>query len=498
MNVDVSLGSRSYRIVVASGALATVGPRPRELSVWARAAPDDGAGPGRRFHRRQDGDRPPPGKEPHRRIPPAAARPRRSGRRADPARARVSLRACRDRQARNRAGGGVLRGARARRGAASGPRARRARADHRRVMPPQGLRRRARRTRGRAASRTQLRPHHRPRPRGRYGVRALHPRRGGLAGHRRGGAPRAAARRRRRRDGRAAGTAAGRARPPRPYRRDRRGARRGGDRPRQEGEGRSRPLRAGAQDRRVPSGLRRPGRRRPRGHRVSRIVTPEVGLTTQTSDPYNRLAMPVNDQAIIGAIRRQEERLARDPASLAFAQLADLYRKAGRIRDAVALCHDGLARYPHYTTARLILAKALAADEQLAAALVELNAILEVSPKDLPCHPLAAKVHRRLGHIDEAVKHLEAAADLDPGDRESRALLLLLRAAAPPSGEAAGLARLLRDDTFATVTFGSLCLEQGCVEEAVQVFTRILRKDPDLREARDRLESALRARQRRN
>jgi hypothetical protein len=43
----------------------------------------------------------------------------------------------------------------------------------------------------------------------------------------------------------------------------------------------------------------------------------------------------------------------------------------------VALCRDGLARYPHYTTARLILAKALAADGQLAAALVELNAILE-------------------------------------------------------------------------------------------------------------------------
>ena len=38
MNVDVSLGTRSYRIVVASGALATVGPRLRELSVGARAA----------------------------------------------------------------------------------------------------------------------------------------------------------------------------------------------------------------------------------------------------------------------------------------------------------------------------------------------------------------------------------------------------------------------------------------------------------------------------
>jgi tetratricopeptide (TPR) repeat protein len=226
-------------------------------------------------------------------------------------------------------------------------------------------------------------------------------------------------------------------------------------------------------------------------------VTAVTGLTTETSGPYNRLGMPVNDQAIVGAIRRQEERLARDPASLAFAQLADLYRKAGRTREAVALCRDGLARYPHYTTARLILAKALAADGQLAAALVELNAILEVSPKDVQCHRLASEVHRRLGHIDDAVTHLEAAAELDPGDRESRALLSLMRASAPAPAEASGLSRILSDDTFVTIPFGALCLEQGCVEDAVQVFTRILRKNPDHREARERLESALRARQRR-
>jgi tetratricopeptide (TPR) repeat protein len=207
--------------------------------------------------------------------------------------------------------------------------------------------------------------------------------------------------------------------------------------------------------------------------------------------------MPGDDQTIVGAIRRQEERLARDPASLAFAQLADLYRKAGRMRDAVALCRNGLTRYPHYTTARLILAKALVADGQLAPAQVELDAILETSPKDVQCHRLAAEIQRRLGHIDEAVRHLEAAVALDPGDRESQGLLSLLRAAGPPSDEATGLARVLGDDTFATITFGALCLDQGCVEEAVQIFTRILRKNPDHREARDQLEGALRARQRR-
>jgi len=226
-------------------------------------------------------------------------------------------------------------------------------------------------------------------------------------------------------------------------------------------------------------------------------VTIEAGLTTESGAPYNRLGMPGDDQTIVGAIRRQEERLARDPASLAFAQLADLYRKAGRTRDAVALCRNGLTRFPQYTTARLILAKALVADGQLAPAQAELEAILETSPKDVQCHRLAAEIQRRLGHIDEAVRHLEAAVALDPSDRESQGLLSLLRAASPPASEATGLARVLSDETFATVSFGALCLEQGCVEEAAQIFTRILRKNPDHREARERLEGALRARQRR-
>ena len=64
------------------------------------------------------------------------------------------------------------------------------------------------------------------------------------------------------------------------------------------------------------------------------------------------------DPVAAGAIRRYEERLVRDPASLAFAPLADAYRKAGRTREAINLCREGLGRFPHYTTARLILAKA--------------------------------------------------------------------------------------------------------------------------------------------
>jgi tetratricopeptide (TPR) repeat protein len=203
------------------------------------------------------------------------------------------------------------------------------------------------------------------------------------------------------------------------------------------------------------------------------------------------------DRGLTEAIRRHEERLARDPESLAFAQLADLYRKAGRTADAITLCRDGLHRWPHYTTARLILAKTLLAEGQLDGALAEVEAILQTSPKDVQCHRLAAEVHRRAGRLDAAVGHLEKAVGLDPGDRESNALLTLLRATPAAPGETAGLARVLGDDTFATLSFGTLCLEQGLADEAALVLTRVVRRSPDNTVARERLEAALRARSRR-
>jgi tetratricopeptide (TPR) repeat protein len=204
-----------------------------------------------------------------------------------------------------------------------------------------------------------------------------------------------------------------------------------------------------------------------------------------------------DDRALADSIRRHEERLARDPESLAFAQLADLYRKAGRTADAIGLCREGLHRWPHYTTARLILAKTLLAEGNHDGALAELESILQTSPKDVQCHRLAAEVHRRAGRLDTAVAHLQKAVGLDPGDRESSTLLTLLRATTGAPSDAGGLARVLGDDTFATLSFGTLCLEQGLADEAAMVLTRVVRRSPDNAEARDRLEAALRARSRR-
>jgi tetratricopeptide (TPR) repeat protein len=198
-----------------------------------------------------------------------------------------------------------------------------------------------------------------------------------------------------------------------------------------------------------------------------------------------------SDPTLESSIRRYQERLSKDPASLVFAPLADAYRKAGRTREAIATCQEGLERYPHYFTARLILVKALIADGNHEQALAELTDLVARAPDNAQCHRLLADLYRKRGKLDLAREHLERVAAMEPDDAEARATLALLKGAGPESPRR-GLERLLEDDTFVTATFGTLCLQQGLVDDAAQIFARLLQKDPANREARERLEESLR------
>jgi tetratricopeptide (TPR) repeat protein len=117
-------------------------------------------------------------------------------------------------------------------------------------------------------------------------------------------------------------------------------------------------------------------------------------------------------------IEELEQRLRNDPASIAFAHLGEEYRRAGRIKDAIATCRAGLARHPGYLSARVTLGRALLELGELDAAQRELNEVRRVAPENLAAIRGLAEVHRRRGELSEALEQYRSAFELaqnDPG-----------------------------------------------------------------------------------
>lgn len=88
----------------------------------------------------------------------------------------------------------------------------------------------------------------------------------------------------------------------------------------------------------------------------------------------------MGDNPRIAELRRRVEA---DPASIAFAQLAEEYRRGGDYERTVAVCRTGLAQYPGYVSARLTLGRALIELGRFEDARAELDRVLKITPDNL-------------------------------------------------------------------------------------------------------------------
>jgi hypothetical protein len=100
------------------------------------------------------------------------------------------------------------------------------------------------------------------------------------------------------------------------------------------------------------------------------------------------------ESARIEELRR---RVQLDPASIAFAALAEEYRRAGKFEAAVATCEAGLQRHPAYVSARVTLGRALLEMGRFEEARDELEHVLRVAPENLSAIRGLAEIHHRVG-----------------------------------------------------------------------------------------------------
>jgi tetratricopeptide (TPR) repeat protein len=130
------------------------------------------------------------------------------------------------------------------------------------------------------------------------------------------------------------------------------------------------------------------------------------------------------------------------PAPFLYAQLAEEYRRARDVEEAVTTCRECVAKYPGYLSIRVILGRALAERGELDAAAAAFTQVLSAAPDNLTATRDLAEVELRLGHLDRALEHLRRALALfrDDAELEARveALTRMLASgtaldAAPPS-----------------------------------------------------------------
>src|SRR5687768_15463473 len=109
-------------------------------------------------------------------------------------------------------------------------------------------------------------------------------------------------------------------------------------------------------------------------------------------------------------------RVQTDPASIAFAQLAEECRRQGSNEEAVEICRAGLSRNPGYLSARVTLGRALIELGQLDAAKAELDIVVAGVPDNLAAIRGLAEILQRRGQMREALQYYKRALDLAKHD----------------------------------------------------------------------------------
>jgi tetratricopeptide (TPR) repeat protein len=117
-------------------------------------------------------------------------------------------------------------------------------------------------------------------------------------------------------------------------------------------------------------------------------------------------------------IEELRRRVQGDPASIAFAALAEEFRRAGRFKEAVETSRAGLRHHPTYVSARVTLGRSLVELQELEQAERELAFVLRSAPDNLAARRALGELCWQRLRFADALTHFKAALALAPRDTE--------------------------------------------------------------------------------
>jgi predicted regulator of Ras-like GTPase activity (Roadblock/LC7/MglB family) len=115
-------------------------------------------------------------------------------------------------------------------------------------------------------------------------------------------------------------------------------------------------------------------------------------------------------------IRALTARLADEPGSLAFLELAEALRRRGQLDAAHKVARGGLSRYPGLADAHDLMARILSDQGDLAGAFDAWASALQLDPMRVSALKGVGFLYYRAGETGPALEHLQRALEVDPDD----------------------------------------------------------------------------------
>jgi tetratricopeptide (TPR) repeat protein len=161
------------------------------------------------------------------------------------------------------------------------------------------------------------------------------------------------------------------------------------------------------------------------------ISPPEKSLTPGVK-PDAKVVAPIVPQKDIpigfGVVTPEMERyramIAKDPSSRVFAALAELYRKAGMLDEAVRLCLNGTKAHPKYMSGRVSLARAYFDKGMIKEAKEEVLTVVSITPDNILANKILGDILLLEGDTAGAGESFMKVLALAPDDAEAKQKLL--------------------------------------------------------------------------
>lgn len=184
--------------------------------------------------------------------------------------------------------------------------------------------------------------------------------------------------------------------------------------------------------------------------------------------------------------QRYYEKWQKDPTSVVFAAISEIFRNNNMVDDAIKIAKEGLKYHPNLVSGRLALAKAYLAVGDKILATEQAKLVLQSVPENLEAkkiceetlkHETISQMIEEYSNPDEEITEdmpIELANDNEEDEAEEMVA---------DSGVASA------NPAWHTLTMARILKSQGHIDQARYVYQRILEREPDNSAVKEELES---------